>query len=113
EAARIGFHLPAGSRVMETGGYKGRSRELPRAKLHGLIARHLGISASWIVCEYGMSELSSQAYDGVAAAHASIRQPLGGSMPEPLKSLTIQRIFRFPPWARVSIASPETGDEVA
>src|SRR5207244_4265039 len=34
EAARIGFRLPAGSRVMETGGYKGRSRELPRAELH-------------------------------------------------------------------------------
>lgn len=29
--------LPPGSRVMETGGYKGRSREVPRKELHALI----------------------------------------------------------------------------
>jgi hypothetical protein len=42
-----------------------------------------------IICEYGMSELSSQAYDSNA-----------------------ERKFRFPPWARVQIVSPETGREV-
>jgi len=57
------FRLPPGSRVMETGGYKGRSRSLPRAELHSLITERLGIPADHIVCEYGMSELSSQAYD--------------------------------------------------
>src|SRR5438445_4109716 len=49
--------LPPGSRALETGGYKGRSRNLPRDGLHALITDRLGIPASHIVCEYGMSEL--------------------------------------------------------
>jgi hypothetical protein len=57
------FELPPGSCAMETGGYKGRSRVLPQAALHALISQRLGILDSHIVCEYGMSELSSQAYD--------------------------------------------------
>ena len=56
------FDLPAGSRVMETGGYKNRSRSMPKAELHTLITEHLGVPAENIVCEYGLSELSSQAY---------------------------------------------------
>ena len=58
------FELPAGSRVMETGGYKNRSRTLPKAELHALITERLGVPRENIFCEYGMSELSSQAYDG-------------------------------------------------
>jgi hypothetical protein len=88
---RLEFKLPRGSAVLETGGYKGRSRELPKAELHGLIGRYLGQPE--IICEYGMSELSSQAYDCV----------LGESH---------GRGFRFPPWARVQIISPETGRAV-
>jgi hypothetical protein len=57
------FQLPAGSRVMETGGYKNRSRVLPKQELHALIAKYLGVGREGIICEYGMSELSSQAYD--------------------------------------------------
>lgn len=89
------LRLPSGSRLLETGGYKGRARELPKAELHALIAERLGVPASHIVCEYGMSELSSQAYDRVAGAADG------------------QRFFRFPPWARVRVVSPETGREVA
>ncbi len=80
--------LPAGSRVMETGGYKNRSRVLPKAELHALITDRLGVPRENIICEYGMSELSSQAYD-------------------------FGRSFHFPPWARGQIISPETGREVA
>jgi hypothetical protein len=43
--------LPAGSRVMETGGYKGRSRELPRTELHALVTRLLGVPPSWASME--------------------------------------------------------------
>jgi hypothetical protein len=99
-ANHLFFTLPAGSRALETGGYKGRSRTLPGEDLHALIRRHLGISASHIVCEYGMSELSSQAYDRVAGQAAS--KPGPSSM---------RPIFRFPPWARARIVSPETGRE--
>ncbi len=61
------FRLPHGSRVMETGGYKNRSRAMPKEELHRLITERLGIPNENIVCEYGMSELGSQAYDSVAS----------------------------------------------
>ena len=100
-AARpLRFALPTGSRVMETGGYKGRSRKLPRAELHALLTRYLGIPPSYIVCEYGMSELSSQAYD------RKVRQAQGGRRKE-------ASVLRFPPWARARVVSPESGEEVA
>jgi hypothetical protein len=98
------FALPCGSRAMETGGYKGRSRVLSQAELHGLIAERLGIRASHIVCEYGMSELGSQAYDRAIVDEAAL--PPGRALQE------TERCFRFPPWARVQIVSPETGLEV-
>jgi hypothetical protein len=90
--------LPTGSRVMETGGYKGRSRELSKDALHTLIEQRLGVPRSGIICEYGMSELSSQAYDGIAGT---------------ANSPTSARTFRFPPWCRVQLVSPETALEVA
>jgi hypothetical protein len=95
-ARALRFRLPPGSRVMETGGYKGRSRRLPKAELHALIAARLGVPPPRIVCEYGMSELSSQAYDERA-----------GGPPAPAPGAP--RAFRFPPWARAQIVSPETG----
>lgn len=88
--------LPRGSRVLETGGYKGRSRTLPKAELHQLMVERLGVGPGGIVCEYGMSELSSQAYD---VPHRQSTDPAA-------------RCFRFPPWARVMVVSPETGREV-
>ena len=96
------FRLPIGSRVMETGGYKSRSRTMSKDELHALITERLGIPQSHIVCEYGMSELSSQAYD----AEISIQN-------SKLKIQNSEREFRFPPWARVQIISPENGCEVA
>ncbi len=63
KSERIGIQLPPGSRVLETGGYKGRSRALPKFELHKRIRIRLGVPEDRIVCEYGMSELSSQAYD--------------------------------------------------
>jgi hypothetical protein len=97
-ANNIRYRLAEGSRVLETGGYKGRSRSLPKADLHELITKHLGIPASHVVCEYGMSELSSQAYDR--------------EVPSLKFKVQSSRVLRFPPWARVQIISPETGKEV-
>jgi Acyl-protein synthetase, LuxE len=91
-ASQTRYRLPAGSRVMETGGYKGRSRVVPKLELHRMITKWLGIPASHILTEYGMSELSSQAYDRAIPGAAGA--------------------FHFPPWARVRIVSPETGREV-
>lgn len=96
---RSGFQLPPGSWALETGGYKGRSRALPKHELHALITRQLGVPTNRIFCEYGMSELSSQAYD--------LR--IGAELQDASQTI---RSFRFPPWARAQIISPENGQEV-
>lgn len=80
--------LPSGSRVMETGGYKGRSREVPREELHNLISSKLGVPRANIVSEYGMCELSSQFYAPSQSA-----------------------IFHGPPWTRIQVIDPETSRE--
>lgn len=46
--------------VMETGGMKGRREELPKSELHRLLCSAFGVAA--IHSEYGMAELTSQAY---------------------------------------------------
>ena len=56
------FKLPEGSRIMETGGFKGRSREVVPEELHRWMGQHLGIHKDDIINEYGMTELMSQLY---------------------------------------------------
>jgi hypothetical protein len=46
--------------VMETGGMKGRRREMIRPELHAILSQRFGTAA--IHAEYGMTELLSQAY---------------------------------------------------
>ena len=46
--------------VMETGGMKGRRREMTRPELHEMLSTGLGVKT--IHSEYGMTELMSQAY---------------------------------------------------
>ncbi|HEX2898553.1 MAG TPA: acyl transferase [Bacteroidia bacterium] len=72
--------LPSGSIVMETGGMKGRGKELSRSELHDRLRN--AFSLSEIHSEYGMTELLSQAY-----------------------STGNQRFF-CPPWMRVVITDP-------
>lgn len=62
--------------VMETGGMKGRRKELVRAELHEQVKK--GIQTEAVHSEYGMTELTSQAYG-----------PNGA--------------FTFPKWARVMV----------
>lgn len=92
------LRLPLGSTVFETGGYKGQSRALSREAFDGLMKDTLGLSPECILREYGMSELSSQAYP----AHQ--REGEEPTRPGP---------FVFPPWARHRILDPETGRQVA
>ena len=46
--------------VMETGGMKGRRKELPKSELHKILCSAFGVER--IHSEYGMAELMSQAY---------------------------------------------------
>jgi len=88
------LRLPAGSRIMETGGYKGRSRELPRDELHAELADRLDLPQDHVVTEYGMTELGSQAYDQVAGKSSK------------------RRGLKFPPWVRARVVCVETGRAV-
>jgi hypothetical protein len=81
--------LPQGSRIMETGGFKGRARELPRADLYRALRRCLGVPEPWMVNEYGMTELLSQFYDGVAGS-----------------ARTLPRIHTAAPWMRSRVLDP-------
>jgi Acyl-protein synthetase, LuxE len=112
----INLKLPIGSLAMETGGYKGRSRAVPKEELHSSISERLGISEPNIICEYGMSELSSQAYDHVPHQFCSSRRKEAQTAllqkDQSLLASAATRVFQFPPWARVQIISPETGREV-
>lgn len=90
------FALPRGSRVMQTGGYKGRSREVPADVLRTDLARVFGLDVRAIVGEYGMTELASQFYERTLFDEAS---PLG--------------LYAEPPWARVVPVMPDTLAPVA
>jgi phenylacetate-coenzyme A ligase PaaK-like adenylate-forming protein len=46
--------------IMETGGMKGKRKEMVREELHNTLTRNLGVTT--IHSEYGMTELLSQAY---------------------------------------------------
>ncbi|MGI9628404.1 MAG: long-chain fatty acid--CoA ligase [Longimicrobiales bacterium] len=84
--------LPAGSGVMETGGFKGRTKEVSRAELYGQVEELLGVPFSHVVSEYGMTELLSQSYDGVIGTASCVDA----------------RMHRFPPWVRTRALNPAT-----
>ncbi len=67
--------------VMETGGMKGRRKEITRPELHELLKNRLGVPV--IHAEYGMTELLSQAYSKG------------------------EGIFECPPWMRMLIRSED------
>jgi hypothetical protein len=92
EAEGRALVLPPRARIMETGGFKGRVREQPRELLYRRIGERLGVPPGRIVNQYGMTELASQFYDGVLVAPDA------------------PRCKRGPPWARVRILDPKTGE---
>lgn len=94
------LRLPPGSRAMETGGTKGRTREVERAELVDAIVDRLGLLPSHVVNEYGMTELSSQLYTGSLAGACG--SPLGGEV----------RRWWAPPWLRARALDPDTLEDV-
>lgn len=98
--AGVRFALPFGSRVVETGGFKGKSREVPRAELYESFTELLGVPRVFCTSEYGMCELGSQWYD------ANIDDYFGGSRPR-------TDVKAGPRWARATIVDPVTAEPVA
>jgi len=88
------FQLPESSQIMETGGFKGRSRVIPRLDLYEALANLHGISVSSIVSEYGMTEMLSQFYEKtVVEAETGKVRHLG---------------YRPPPWVRSLVLNVDT-----
>jgi hypothetical protein len=81
--------LARGSRVMHTGGFKGRSRSVEPSALRKSIAQLFDLAESSVIGEYGMTELSSQLYQGAGMGYDA------------------------PPWVQVSAVDPETLEPVA
>ena len=81
--------MPEGSVAVETGGYKGTRRELPKSALYRLFQERLDLAPDSVWNEYGMTELSSQFYtNGLGKPH------------------------KAPRWAKGVVVSLETGLEV-
>lgn len=57
------FRLPPRSRIMQTGGFKGRSRTLSPEAMRATLTARYGVPDPFIVAEYGMTELSSQLWE--------------------------------------------------
>lgn len=89
------YKLPRGSRIMQTGGFKGRSRSYDPPTLRAMLSQRYGIRDSHIISEYGMTELSSQLYE------TTLRQVALGLPEGP-------RLYWHPPWMRVRAVDPET-----
>jgi len=87
----LSIRLPEGTRVMETGGFKGRSRTLGRDALYALMDDRLGVPPGRVVNEYGMTELLSQLYEPV------LREGPGAP-----------RRHTPPPWLKVRALEPTT-----
>lgn len=79
------FHLN-NTIIMETGGMKGRRKEMIREELHEILKKGFGVSS--IHSEYGMTELLSQAYSR------------GNGF------------FECPPWMKIFIRDPEDALEL-
>ena len=92
EARGLRYTLPSGSRLMFTGGFKGKSREVSPELLRAQLASRYGVLGTHIVSEYGMTELSSQLYG---------RSLITGIDESP------ERLWA-PPWMRITAVDPVT-----
>lgn len=89
------FELPAGSRIMQTGGFKGRSRAIDPEEMRRLLGERFGVREAMIIAEYGMTEMSSQMYE------TTLRDALAGEVEGP-------RRLWVPGWVRATPVDPET-----
>ena len=92
KAAGQRFRLPPGSRILDTGGYKGQSRSLEPEEFYAALSAAFGVPRELCINMYGMTELSSQFYDHGNAVLPSVKSG--------------------PHWIRSRVVDPLTGREV-
>jgi len=90
--------LPVGSVVMQTGGFKGRTREVSMEELRAGVTAAFQLGAERVVGEYGMTELTSQLYEGTIHESA-----LAARHPEAAPG-----VYFEPAWLRVTPVDPLT-----
>lgn len=88
------FKLPAGSRTLDAGGFKGRSREVKREEFVEECGEILGVKREYCVNLLGMTEISSQFYD------STLRNFHQG--------LLLPGVKINPPWTRTIVVDPES-----
>lgn len=91
QARGLSFRLPAGSRLLDTGGFKGQSREMDMDLFYDMLASTFGVPRSACINMYGMTELSTQFYDAGNAVLPSLKSG--------------------PHWIRTRVLDPLTGQE--
>ena len=94
EMERLGkaVSLPKGSRILDTGGFKGQSRELELDAFYDLLEARFGVPRDHCINMYGMTELSTEFYDWGNTTCPSVKSG--------------------PHWIRSQIVNPLTGDEL-
>lgn len=93
------LELPAGSRLMDTGGPKGRVLTADREAQHAFVQAHWGLPASHVVGELGMTELCSQRYEPhlqTSLLHGTAGQLRGYAAPPWLRSVVVDPATRAP-----------------
>jgi hypothetical protein len=80
----VQFNLPAGSRLMDTGGFKGETRSVSAPEMRERYRKQLAIAEPDCINEYGMTELCSQYYDSG------------------------DQLYKGPPWLRARVVDPDT-----
>jgi hypothetical protein len=91
-AAGKRFVLPQGSRILDTGGFKGQSREMGADAFYDALSATFGVPRSLCINMYGMTELSTQFYDD------------GNAICPPVKS--------GPHWIRSRVVDPVSGRDL-
>jgi hypothetical protein len=93
------FRLPYGSRIVDTGGTKNRSRAMSRNGLLRAFWEFFGVPGYMVANEYGMTEMCSQFYDDAIVHHFAGRKR--------------DRAKLGPPWVATRIVSPSTFEPVS
>jgi len=92
------FRLPYASRIVDTGGTKGRSRSMSRNGVLRAFWDYFGVPGYFVANEYGMTEMCSQFYDDSIQNHFAGRKR--------------DRAKLAPEWARTRVMSPQTLEPV-
>lgn len=87
--------LPAGSKTIQTGGFKGRREALSAETLYEALSKHYSVPPADVLAEYGMTELSSQLY-------SDLSQPASNTQE------STSRLLVAPPWCRVDAVDPQS-----